>query len=108
MKKRSKDPARPLDGFVPLKAARMCAECDAVFGKGHAACPRCGSTSWFFLSRFVPSLKGDDDEQAARASYRLDHHTEPEPVLTDQARPFFARAWGRLMAAFRPDVEATA
>jgi len=90
---------------MKVKNARVCVDCDNVFGKNHFTCPQCGSTSWFYLSRFVPSMQ--DDEQEVRSSYQPDHRPERDPQA-DPPRPFFSRMWERLTAPFRMDVEASA
>ena len=92
---------------MKVKKARLCIECDNVFHAKNDSCPHCGGTVWMPLTAFVPSLKGgDEDEQAARASYRP--QAAPEPVPTDPPRRFFARAWARLMAPFHSDAEVAA
>lgn len=94
---------------MKVKNARVCVDCDNVFGKHHAVCPQCGSSSWFFLSRFVPSLQEESGQEIC-GTYHPDHGTGPEQDPNeDLPRPFFARCWARLMAPFRPeDLEVSA
>ena len=114
---------------IPLSKARVCADCDCVFGKGRVSCPQCGGTSWFHLSQFVPAMNTPDpDEQAARSSYipaepapgtvgeavaakdaaflaRL--HATRFPVFKEHEapRPWIVRLWTRAVGRFRPDAE---
>lgn len=75
---------------MKVKNARLCADCDNVFGKNHASCPQCASPTWFYLSRFVPSLE-ELEEAEVRHTYHPDHGTRPEDPPADPPRPFFAR-----------------
>lgn len=92
---------------MKVKNARVCADCDNIFGKNHFTCPQCGSTSWFYLSRFVPSLENDEAE--VRHTYQPDHGPGPEQDRqADPPRPFFVRLWGRVTAPLRMDAEVSA
>ncbi len=89
---------------MKVKSARVCVDCDNVFGKNHISCPQCGSTTWFHLSRFVPSM--DEDEHAVRRSYQPDHIGRPElDPQQDPPRPFFARCWQWITRPFRLEID---
>jgi len=42
-----------------LGNARLCLDCEALFGKGRFDCPQCGSSSWLHIGRIIPSLKNE-------------------------------------------------
>lgn len=41
----------------PLHQAKLCMDCDFVFAGGDSTCIKCGSSAWFWLSKYIKDLK---------------------------------------------------
>ena len=51
--------------WVPLSAAALCLDCDAVF-RADGQCPACASESWVLLGRFLSGAVYSAVRQQAR------------------------------------------
>lgn len=49
----------------PLQSAKLCLEkdCETVFSSGGDKCIKCGGTQWVWLSKYIISLKENQNEK---------------------------------------------
>ena len=45
---------------MKIENAKLCMDCEEVFEKAEN-CPHCGSSSWWYLCRWVPSIRGGEE-----------------------------------------------
>jgi hypothetical protein len=61
----------------PLQKAKLCLEkdCESVFSGGGDKCIACGSSQWVWLSKYITSLKENQNEKSNKDLIRNNDYT---------------------------------
>ena len=46
---------------MKIGSAKVCLDCEELFEVAQS-CPRCGSTSWWYISRWIAKMVGEADD----------------------------------------------